>query len=86
VPLHDDADCGADVLSGVQGLVEVFDLVGVAEQHAGVGSEQLRELEGGPIERMTGAGVQVEPGLSPLLWMSWIAACAPTPRSAACGP
>src|SRR5689334_25390568 len=61
VPLHQDADRGADVGAGVQRLAELFDLFGVPEQGSGLGGEELGDLYRGAVECSGGEGVQVEP-------------------------
>ena len=51
VPLHEDADRGADVGAGVERLAELFDLFGVSEQGSGLGGEELGDLYRGAVER-----------------------------------
>src|SRR4051794_23374743 len=63
VALHQDAHGGADVRSGVKGLAELLDLLGVLQQGSGLSGEQLSQLHRGPVEGPRRSRIQIQPRL-----------------------
>jgi hypothetical protein len=74
VPLHQDADRGADIGAGVEGNAQLFDLFRAAKNRAGVAGEDFGNLQRGMVEASSGTGIEIEPACCLPSSISWMAA------------